>query len=360
MFDKRLRCADHLLDEKKTLHQSESQSQYSDSKSEPPIRDDRDAVKEMTRVLKAGLSEEAATVVAQGFCELGVQSPKDLRRIVAKRGLGLILLESLSTCFNTAMAITLFTIGLTSYVDIAMKPFCAETVMLGFVMTGAAIFSVEAFAHLIVTSVYIYSVLSFETCNLQRFVAALQRLGSDEHATTTSTARTASMLVRVMNRLRELRDALHEEAKVMSSQTQSTLHNLAAFFEYSQAVDKKDFDASKFGISKAEAMRLAAIYSEWDADATGVLSTSELKQLLQSIGNETVSDMDANVAMHVLAEPGNDEMTFVDFVRYYTEGASDDKGADESDQQASEKRTIPVEDATMENADPNTRIDDAS
>lgn len=69
--------------------------------------------------------------------------------------------------------------------------------------------------------------------------------------------------------------------------------------------------------------------------------------------------MDANVAMHVLAEPGNDEMTFVDFVRYYTEGASEDKGADDSDR-ASEKRTIPVEDATMENADPNTRIDDAS
>jgi len=359
MFDKRLRCTDHLLDEKKTLQQSESQCHHADSKSEPQIHDYRDAVKEMTRVLKAGLNEEAATVVAQGFCELGVQSPKDLRRIVAKRGLGLILLESLSTLFNTAMAITLFTIGLTSYVDIAMKPFGAEALMLAMVTVGGAIFSVEAFAHLIVTGVYVYSVISFETCNLQRFVAALQRLGGDEHKTSTS-IRTAGTLVRVMSRLRELRQALHEEAKVMTSQTKSTLHNLAAFFEYSEAVDKKGFDASTYGLSKSEAMTLAAIYSEWDADATGVLSTTELKQLLQSIGNENISDMDVNVAMHVLAEPGTDEMSFVDFVRYYTQGASDEKGVGDSHQQASEKRTISVEDATTEDTDPNTRVDDAT
>ena len=72
--------------------------------------DDIDAVEEMTRVLQTSLSPTAAAVVAKGFNDLGVENPRDLRALVAKRSLGMIFIELAATVFNALMAVSMFVI----------------------------------------------------------------------------------------------------------------------------------------------------------------------------------------------------------------------------------------------------------
>ena len=47
-------------------------------------------------------------VVAKGFNDLGVENPRDLRALVAKRSLGMIFIELAATVFNALMAVSMF------------------------------------------------------------------------------------------------------------------------------------------------------------------------------------------------------------------------------------------------------------
>ena len=120
--------------------------------------DDIDAVEEMTRVLQTSLSPTAAAVVAKGFNDLGVENPRDLRALVAKRSLGMIFIELAATVFNALMAVSPFVITFSAARD---APAVASTTAFEYlvecaVALGAAIFSVEAMAHAIILGVYVY------------------------------------------------------------------------------------------------------------------------------------------------------------------------------------------------------------
>jgi len=154
--------------------------------------------------------------------------------------------------------------------------------------------------------------------------------------------------------LNKLRDALVAEAELITPTQKSTLHNLAAYFEYSNA-QSKGFVPADYAIDEAEAMRIAHVFSEWDTDASGSLSPEELRKLLGALGSDAVSDLDINVAMHLLDKDETGEISFNEFVRWFTRGVQ----LPEQPKNVSKSGGETTESA-LEDADPNARIDDTS
>ena len=316
--------------------------------------DDIDAVEEMTRVLQTSLSPTAAAVVAKGFNDLGVENPRDLRALVAKRSLGMIFIELAATVFNALMAVSMFVITF----SVETAPTTAFEYLVGCaVALGAAIFSVEAMAHAIILGVYVYSTIRFETSDLRKFTKAMRKIGDVDHVVGAVPAgaavRRASSVIRVVAALNKIRDALISEAELIAPAGKSTLHNLAAYFEYSNARSKFAFKPEDYGIDRAEAMRIAHVFSEWDADASGALSPEELRKLLGALGSDDVSDIDVNVAMRVLDENETGEINFNEFVRWFTRGVRVPDRREPASKSADE-----VTESALDDADPNARFDD--
>ena len=316
--------------------------------------DDIDAVEEMTRVLQTSLSPTAAAVVAKGFNDLGVENPRDLRALVAKRSLGMIFIELAATAFNALMAVSMFVITF----SVETAPTTAFEYLVGCaVALGAAIFSVEAMAHAIILGVYVYSTIRFETSDLRKFTKAMRKIGDVDHVVGAVPAgaavRRASSVIRVVAALNKIRDALISEAELIAPAGKSTLHNLAAYFEYSNARSKFAFKPEDYGIDRAEAMRIAHVFSEWDADASGALSPEELRKLLGALGSDDVSDIDVNVAMRVLDENETGEINFNEFVRWFTRGVRVPERREPASKSADE-----VTESALDDADPNARFDD--
>ena len=316
--------------------------------------DDIDAVEEMTRVLQTSLSPTAAAVVAKGFNDLGVENPRDLRALVAKRSLGMIFIELAATVFNALMAVSMFVITF----SVETAPTTAFEYLVGCaVALGAAIFSVEAMAHAIILGVYVYSTIRFETSDLRKFTKAMRKIGDVDHVVGAVPAgaavRRASSVIRVVAALNKIRDALISEAELIAPAEKSTLHNLAAYFEYSNARSKFAFKPEDYGIDRAEAMRIAHVFSEWDADASGALSPEELRKLLGALGSDDVSDIDVNVAMRVLDENETGEINFNEFVRWFTRGVRLPERREPASKSADD-----VTESALDDADPNARFDD--
>ena len=321
--------------------------------------DDIDAVEEMTRVLQTSLSPTAAAVVAKGFNDLGVENPRDLRALVAKRSLGMIFIELAATVFNALMAVSMFVITFSVARD---APAVASTTAFEYlvecaVALGAAIFSVEAMAHAIILGVYVYSTIRFETSDLRKFTKAMRKIGDVDHVfgavPAGAAVRRASSVIRVVAVLNKIRDALISEAELIAPAGKSTLHNLAAYFEYSNARSKFAFKPEDYGIDRAEAMRIAHVFSEWDADASGALSPEELRKLLGALGSDDVSDIDVNVAMRVLDENETGEINFNEFVRWFTRGVRVPERREPASKSADE-----VTESALDDADPNASFDD--
>ena len=324
--------------------------------------DDIDAVEEMTRVLQTSLSPTAAAVVAKGFNDLGVENPRDLRALVAKRSLGMIFIELAATVFNALMAVSMFVITFSAARDAPAVASSTSSTAFEYlvecaVALGAAIFSVEAMAHAIILGVYVYSTIRFETSDLRKFTKAMRKIGDVDHVVGAVPAgaavRRASSVIRVVAALNKIRDALISEAELIAPAGKSTLHNLAAYFEYSNARSKFAFKPEDYGIDRAEAMRIAHVFSEWDADASGALSPEELRKLLGALGIDDVSDIDVNVAMRVLDENETGEINFNEFVRWFTRGVRLPERREPAAKSADD-----VTESALDDADPNARFDD--
>lgn len=319
---------------------------------------DNEAVNEMTRVLETSLSPSAAAIIAKGFVDLGVENPRDLRAVVAKRSLGMIFIELAATAFNALMAGALIVMSFSVARDV---PTVASTMVFDYVvefcvLLAAAIFSIEAVAHLIILGVYVYSTVRFEASDLRKFTKAMRKIGDDEHiigvVPSIATVQRASSLIHVVTVLNKLRDALVAEAELITPTQKSTLHNLAAYFEYSNA-QSKGFVPADYAIDEAEAMRIAHVFSEWDTDASGSLSPEELRKLLGALGSDAVSDLDVNVAMRLLDKDETGEISFNEFVRWFKRGVQlpeQPKNVSKSGDETTE--------SALEDADPNARIDD--
>ena len=321
---------------------------------------DDGAVNEMTRVLQTTLSPSTAAIITKAFVDLGIENPRDLRAVVAKRSLGMIFIELAATAFNALMSSALIVMSFSVARDV---PTVASTMVFDYVvefcvLLAAAIFSIEAVAHLIILSVYVYSTIRFEASDLRKFTKAMRKIGDDEHiigaVPSIATVQRASSLIHVVTVLNKLRDALVAEAELITPTQKSTLHNLAAYFEYSNA-QSKGFVPADYAIDEAEAMRIAHVFSEWDTDASGSLSPEELRKLLGALGSDTVSDLDINMAMRLLDKDETGEISFNEFVRWFTRGVQ----LPEQPKNVSKSGGETTESA-LEDADPNARIDDTS
>jgi hypothetical protein len=64
-----------------------------------------------------------------------------------------------------------------------------------------------------------------------------------------------------------------------SQDTTDSFKNLSAYLALQRAEERYGFDPSKFGLSEKEALRIAAVFAEFDVNDDGQLELSELRTL---------------------------------------------------------------------------------
>ena len=64
-----------------------------------------------------------------------------------------------------------------------------------------------------------------------------------------------------------------------SQDATDTLKNLSAYLALQRAEERYGFDPSRYGLSEPEALRIAAVFAEFDVNDDGKLELSELRTL---------------------------------------------------------------------------------
>ena len=159
-------------------------------------------------------------------------------------------------------------------------------------------------------------------------------------------------MIRVVAALNKIRDALISEAELIAPAGKSTLHNLAAYFEYSNARSKFAFKPEDYGIDRVAcaSRRLLQVGRR----RLGRALTRGIKKLLGALGSDDVSDIDVNVAMRVLDENETGEINFNEFARWFTRGVRSPR----TDGTSASKSADEVTESALDDADPNARFDD--
>ena len=111
--------------------------------------------------------------------------------------------------------------------------------------------------------------------------------------------------------------AISEDLKQLTASGKlepSTLRSLSAYLTLQSAAEKFGFDASKYGLSGAQAADIAAVFSEFDANSDGRLELSELRRLCALVGRE-LSEDELKEGIKLLGQA--QYIYFNDFVEWY-------------------------------------------
>jgi Ca2+-binding EF-hand superfamily protein len=89
----------------------------------------------------------------------------------------------------------------------------------------------------------------------------------------------------------------------IDSPGRSSVERLAALFELTAAETERGFDPSAYGVSESEALRLAALFADFDDDGDGFVGAEELGRLLRELNRVAWEEDDARGGGGGFAEP---------------------------------------------------------
>eukprot|EP00793_Prasinoderma_coloniale_P000426 PRCOL_00005411-RA len=128
--------------------------------------------------------------------------------------------------------------------------------------------------------------------------------------------RDASKALEIYNTLRELSDTLQESSTTTASGVAAgTYSNLAAFLLVEDAM--KTWDPSEFGLTEADAVRVARAFAEYDTDRSGVLEAKELEAILEKLGMKLDGEEDLEYALEALDTNKDGVIQFKEFVAWW-------------------------------------------
>ena len=306
----------------------------------PPILDDDEAVEQLEKVMRAQLSAGAARTISRAFLDIGVHNASELRKLILNDSLLIILGHGVRAAGYAALALVMFHAKF--HLLVPLVPGDAGgaariAVDVALVVMGS-FYVVEALAATYLFFTFIYTAVFFGTTNLSRVYEAMEYLGRADATknrggvtvggTSSSSFSTlpfvppgvlsATLAARVTQKLNDIRGALMAERDTMT-ENMSTMQTLAAFFELDNAEKKEGFQPSRYGLTEAEALRIAAVFGEWDTNADGSIEESELKNLMNSVG-APCDVMEVRAAMHMLDTQGTGSVTLEEFTAWFAGG----------------------------------------
>lgn len=154
--------------------------------------------------------------------------------------------------------------------------------------------------------------------NAEAFLEAVRaRSTTDGSVEPLAKIRDASKALEIYNTLRELSDALKESSEAAApSGAAGTYSNLAAFLLVEDAM--KTWDPSAFGLTEADAVRVARAFAMYDTDRSGVLEAKELEAVLHKLGMDLNGEEDLEYALEALDTNKDGVIQFQEFVAWWS------------------------------------------
>ena len=293
----------------------------------------KDAKEIFQSTLHSKMTVETAELIAKNFESMGIQTPRELRKIVVKQNIKLILFEAMSILFNLGVTVAIYSIFLLNGAPVAWEPGTSELVSQVIAFTlfiCAGIFSVETVAHTVVFFSFVYSLFFFSFANLDKFTKAMHTLAEDAAGqpdlSSIRSIRRAVSATRVLQKLNEVKKAIIEDKKLAdeSLKDMPELKRLSAYFELKNAIDEHGFSYAQYGLTEERAMVLASLFADVDEDADGEINEEELRKLLTEMAkNEHVEwtslNADFNVAFNLLDTDGDGKIDLDNFCEWLSE-----------------------------------------
>ena len=293
----------------------------------------KDAKEIFQSTLHSKMTVETAELIAKNFESMGIQTPRELRKIVVKQNVKLILFEAVAIMFNLGVTVAIYSIFLLNGAPLAWEPGASELVsqVLAFALfICAGIFSVETIAHAVVFFSFVYSLFYFSFANLDKFTSAMHRLAEEAanqpDLSSFRSIRRAVSATRVLQKLNEVKRAIIVDKKLADETLKDMpeLKRLSAYFELKNAIDEHGFSYTKYGLTEERAMVLASMFADVDEDADGEINEEELRKLLTEMAkNEHVEwtslNADFNVAFNLLDTDGDGKIDLDNFCEWLSE-----------------------------------------
>ena len=304
-----------------------------------PMTDD-EALRAMEKIVRATMSSSAARTIARELVALGADTPARARRLLVGASANYILFELVAVAVNAAVAFGMYVLfqSAESYFFTAPPvqggggPFVMDGILRTLAKFGpfalGGVFAIESLAHATIAGSMIATATFFGFADLDAFSAAVLKLGGgggkgggegedgegflrspSSIVPGVASVRDAATSLRVARRLARLRAAVDAELRAkdaaidIDSPGRSSVERLAALFELTAAETERGFDPSAYGVSESEALRLAALFADFDDDGDGFVGAEELGRLLRELNRVAWEEDDARGGGGGFAEP---------------------------------------------------------
>jgi len=304
-----------------------------------PMTDD-EALRAMEKIVRATMSSSAARTIARELVALGADTPARARRLLVGASANYILFELVAVAVNAAVAFGMYVLfqSAESYFFTAPPvqggggPFVMDGILRTLAKFGpfalGGVFAIESLAHATIAGSMIATATFFGFADLDAFSAAVLKLGGgggkgggegedgegflrspSSIVPGVASVRDAATSLRVARRLARLRAAVDAELRAkdaaidVDSPGRSSVERLAALFELTAAETERGFDPSAYGVSESEALRLAALFADFDDDGDGFVGAEELGRLLRELNRAAWEEDDARGGGGGFAEP---------------------------------------------------------
>jgi len=265
---------------------------------------------ELVTVLESrGMKPAAAKEVLRSWREVGIEDADDLRRILTRRS------QTALAVLGGQAALDLLA-GYISYT--AGGAFSASGGLLGalalvsYGLAGyyalQALFTAVTFVSLAGSG----AAYGADADAVMGAVTALAARGGQLDVVTK--AKTAISMVKVVRSLNTANNLLKQQGGASTG----TLEKLSAYLTLSNAEKSYGFDPSKYGLTEAEALDIAARFARYDANDDGRLELAEMERLFQATGL-SVSEDETRAALDLLDKRGSGFVEFDEFVDWYVE-----------------------------------------
>ena len=369
-----------LDDEESSTSSSSTSSKDDDDDDDYDDMTDDEALSILEEVMKIHMSPSAARGISKGFADLGVDTPAKMRSLIVRKSLGLIGMEMIAVFINAVA-----TLGM---IALFKGPLVQDFLARGYnvplqwaveltLFAIAGVFTVEAAAHATILFSFVTSELFFGTTNLEEFVNATRHLSAHSSIPTpsdgagrgragkvvpgggsvvggggeakgsslfvVSSVKDAAASLRAVRKLAKIRSAVEREiASLPSTEKMDSMQRLAALFELTRAEREDQFVPSAYDLDTEQAMRVAALFAEYDQNCDGIIDLEELNALLRdaaasasaaaatsgsvSESNDdyfdfsSFDDEEANLAIEVLDADGSGSVNLEEFVAWYKGG----------------------------------------
>ena len=302
---------------------------------------DDEALRAMEKIVRATMSSSAARTIARELVALGADTPARARRLLVGASANYILFELVAVAVNAAVAFGIYVLFqsaesyfFTAPVQGGGGPFAMDGILRTLAKFGpfalGGVFAIESLAHATIAGSMIATATFFGFADLDAFSAAVLKLGGggggkgggegeggagfrrvpSSIVPGVASVRDAATSLRVARRLARLRAAVDAELRAkdaaaidVDSPGRSSVERLAALFELTAAETERGFDPSAYGVSESEALRLAALFADFDDDGDGFVGAEELGRLLRELNRVAWEEDDARGGGGGFAEP---------------------------------------------------------